>query len=198
VTRLRAGAARPPTLEGARVRLRALGPADVPALLALFGDAEVVRYMSVPLLADEADAAAFLEDIAQGFADRTDFQWGIARREDDRVVGSFTIADVDPVHAVAAVGYAVARAHWGRGYAGEALPLGLRFAFETLGLRRLDADADPRNVASLRALERCGFVREGYQRARYCQLGEVQDAVLFGLLREDWAAADAADAPTRG
>ena len=60
------------------------------------------------------------------------------------------------------------------------------FAFSRLGLRRLEADVDPRNVASLRLLERFGFKREGLLRERYCMNAELQDAVLLALLRREW------------
>ena len=62
------------------------------------------------------------------------------------------------------------------------------FAFDVLGLRRLEADVDPRNTASLRLLERLGFVREGHLRERWILGGEIQDAVFYGLLRREWAA----------
>lgn len=68
----------------------------------------------------------------------------------------------------------------------EALPALVSFAFETLGLHRLEADVDPRNAPSIRALERAGFAREGHQRERYLLNGEAQDALLYGLLRRDW------------
>lgn len=181
-------AGRLPTIEGDRVRLRRLEPRDVADLLALFGDLEVVRWTSVPLLTDERDASALLAGIEQGFAERTLFQWGVARREDDRAIGTFTLAELDARHGTATVGYAFGRSSWGLGYLRETLPLGLRFAFETLGLRRIGADSDPRNAASMRALEREGFRREGYRRGAYRQYGEVQDAVLYGLLREEWVA----------
>ncbi len=61
-----------------------------------------------------------------------------------------------------------------------------RFAFEVLDLHRLEADVDPRNARSIRALERAGFTREGHQRERYWQYGDWQDALLYGLLRRDW------------
>ena len=68
----------------------------------------------------------------------------------------------------------------------EAVELLLGFAFERLGLHRLEADADPQNVGSLRVLERQGFRREGYLRERWHTLGQVQDAVFLGLLRREW------------
>jgi RimJ/RimL family protein N-acetyltransferase len=45
---------------------------------------------------------------------------------------------------------------------------------------------DPRNEASWRALERLGFRREGYLRERWIVGGEVQDALIYGLIRSEW------------
>jgi RimJ/RimL family protein N-acetyltransferase len=61
-------------------------------------------------------------------------------------------------------------------------------AFGTLGLRRLEADVDPRNERSLHALEALGFRREGLLRERWLVEGEIQDSVLLGLLRSEWQA----------
>ncbi len=185
-TRMLPDADRLPTLETARLNLRWLTPDDAPALFAVFGDPEVCRYWSRPPLAHVDDARALQAEIAASFAARSLFQWGIAERDTGALVGTCTLASLSTAHARAEVGFALARARWGRGYVAEALPAMVRFAFATLGLHRLEADADPRNAASIRALERVGFVREGHQRERYWMSDEWQDAVLFGLLRRDW------------
>ncbi len=176
-----------PTIPTERLLIRALGPADVPALYAIFGDPAVCRYWSWPALPDLAAAAALEAEIARCFRERSLFQWGLAERATGVVVGTCTLAALSAEHRRAEVGFALARAVWGRGYVAEALPALVRFAFEGLGLHRLEADADPRNAGSIRALERVGFVREGYQRERYLLQGEAQDAVLFGLLQREWA-----------
>lgn len=62
----------------------------------------------------------------------------------------------------------------------------LSYAFDELALRRIEADADPRNAQSLHLLERLGFQREGYARERWHVGGEVCDSVLLGLLRREW------------
>jgi [ribosomal protein S5]-alanine N-acetyltransferase len=175
-----------PTLPTQRLALRWLTPADVPALYEVFSDLEVTRYWSSPPFADIAAAEALLAEIHEAFARRTLFQWGIARRSDDLVVGTCTLAGLVPAHRRAEVGFALGRRHWGQGYMAEALPALVEFAFGQLGLYRLEADADPRNRASIRALERLGFKQEGYLRGRYHLHGEIQDAILFGLLRPDW------------
>jgi RimJ/RimL family protein N-acetyltransferase len=68
----------------------------------------------------------------------------------------------------------------------EALDATLGFAFDTLDMRRIEADVDPRNIASVRALERLGFQREGFLRERWQVDGEIQDALFYGLLRGQW------------
>jgi RimJ/RimL family protein N-acetyltransferase len=160
---------------------------DVRALFEVFGDPEVCRYWSRPTLRALAEARALLEEIADGCKGRTLFQWGIAVRESDRVVGTCTLTSFSVEHRRAEIGFAIGRRDWGRGYASEALPALLDHAFGALDLRRLEADVDPRNAGSIRVLERLGFQREGLQRQRYLMNGEVQDALMYGLLKEGQA-----------
>jgi [ribosomal protein S5]-alanine N-acetyltransferase len=185
-----------PTLDAGRVRLRWLTDADVSALFAIFGDPEVTRYWGFSTLADLAAASALLADIHSQFRAGTLFQWGV--ESDNRLVGTCTLAAVDPVNRRAELGFALGRVHQGRGHMAAALPTILRFAFGQLELHRVYADTDPRNARSARALERLGFHREGLLRQHYLVAGEPQDAVVYGLLRSEWAARDAsgADADT--
>jgi RimJ/RimL family protein N-acetyltransferase len=175
-----------PSLRGTRVALRGLEKRDAPSLFEIFGDSDVMRYWSSPPLATPADADILLREIQECLRSRTLFQWGIARIEDDRVIGTCTLFRLDSAHRRAEIGFALARECWGRGFATEAVGTLIRFAFVDLDLHRLEADADPRNERSLRLLERLGFRREGYFRERYHLGGEVQDAVMLGLLRTEW------------
>jgi [ribosomal protein S5]-alanine N-acetyltransferase len=175
-----------PTVHTERLALRWLTPADTPALYEIFSDPDVTRYWSCPPLADRAAADALLAEIHELFARRSLFQWGIARRSDNLVVGTCTLAALTHAHRRAEIGFALGRRHWGQGYIAEALPRLVDFAFRELGLHRLEADVDPRNHPSIRALERLGFQREGYLRERYHVNGEVQDAIMCGLLDRDW------------
>ena len=60
------------------------------------------------------------------------------------------------------------------------------FAFDDLGLHRLEADTDPGNTGSLRLLEKLGFRQEGLFRDRWFVYEEWQDSVMLGLLKPDW------------
>jgi RimJ/RimL family protein N-acetyltransferase len=177
-----------PTLDTPRLRLRWLTPEDGAALYDVFSDPEVARYLSRPPWTDPAGAAKLVEDVHESFERRELFQWGVARREDDRVIGTCTLAHVSVPHFRAEIGYALARESWGRGLGREAIDRVIAFAFDELRLHRIEADVDPRNERSIRLLEGAGFVREGHLRERWHVGGEICDGLFFGLLRREWEA----------
>jgi [ribosomal protein S5]-alanine N-acetyltransferase len=173
-----------PTLQGARVRLRWLRDEDLGALHTVFANPEVARYLAVPRHQGLADTERYLASIREGFRTSSLFQWGI--EQDGRVIGTCTLSGLDWENRRAEIGFALAREAWGLGLMPDALGVLLDHAFGKLGLHRIEADVDPRNGASLRLLEKLGFVREGYLRERYLKDGEIQDTVFFGLLRRDY------------
>jgi ribosomal-protein-alanine N-acetyltransferase len=181
-----------PTLAGERVELRSLRESDVADLFEIYSDREVMRYWTSPPHERREQTEQLLSEIHHGFRIRRLFEWGIARRSDNRLIGTVTLFRVDTQHRRAEIGYALARSAWGMGYVTEALSVLIRFAFEEMGLHRLEADADPRNERSLKALARQGFRREGTQLERYWLAGEIQDAALLGLLRDHWPPRNAA------
>lgn len=176
--------ARLPTLDGDRLQLRWLTAGDLPVLESIFSDREVVRYMATEPLDTRATAEQYLQSIREGFLEGSLYQWGIERA--GQIVGTCTLAAIDRDNRCAEIGFALGRRHWGQGLILRALPALIDFAFSTLRLHRLGADADPRNRASIRVLEKLGFRREGLRRECYFHLGEIQDAMLFGLLQRDW------------
>ncbi|MFC6634200.1 GNAT family N-acetyltransferase [Microbulbifer taiwanensis] len=168
--------------------LRWLTTVDLPALMAIFADVRVVRYMATEPLDTEAAASQYLLSIHEGFLAGSLYQWGIEL--DGEIIGTCTLAAVDRHNRRADIGFALGRKYWGRGLILRALPAVIEFAFRRLRLHRIGADADPRNAASIRVLEKLGFRREGLLRECYFHLGEIQDALLFGLLERDWDASE--------
>ncbi len=174
-----------PLLRGERVQLRAYRDDDADALYAIHSDATVMRYWSYPPWTDRAQAEAYLQHDRDYVGDGI-LAWAMARREDDVLIGTTTLFGIDRAQGRANIGYALSGEHWGKGLAQEALRLALTHAFDVLQLRRIEADADPRNAASCRLLERLGFVREGFLRERWLVASELQDTALYGLLRKDF------------
>ena len=175
-----------PTIDASRVTLRWISEGDVDAFYAIYSNPEVMRYWSTPPLANREAAVNLINKIQEDWQRRVILKWGIARRTDDQLIGSVTLFNLDFNHRRAEIGYALGRAHWGKGYMNEALMALLKYAFEVLDLHRIEADVDPRNAASIKTLERLGFQREGYLRERWQTYGEIQDAFFYGLLRQEW------------
>lgn len=174
-----------PTLEAQRVRLRWLTEADVPALYELFSHPDVTRYWSWPAYTDIRQAEALLAEIHDDYRQRRLFQWGVADRETDRVIGTVTLWKVDEDNQRAEIGFALARDRWGQGVMLETLRLFLAWCFDELGFRRIEADVDPGNAGSLRLLEGLGFNREGFLRERWSTADGIQDSVFLGLLARE-------------
>ena len=176
------------TLRTARLDLRPLAPGDAEALFALKSDAVVQRYGSHTPWTDLQQAIDYIERDRRGMSDGQHVQFAVVRREDDAVLGTCTLYQLDAQCRRADVGYALLPSAWGRGYANEAVTTLLDWGFETLALNRVEADIDPRNAASARALERLGFTREGHLRERWIVGGEVSDSLIYGLLAREWKA----------
>ena len=177
-----------PTLDAARVRLRWLTADDVDALFAIFSDERMMRYWSSTAMTERREAEELLARIHRQFAEQSGFQWGVERKSDGELLGTCTLFNIHRANMRAEVGYCLRSPHWRQGYMGEALAALIDHAFGVLRLRRLEADVDPENAASLGILERMGFRREGLLRERWNVGGGIQDSVVLGLLAREWRA----------
>lgn len=175
-----------PIIEAERVRLRDIEEADVEQLYSIFSDPKVMRYWSTPPLQSVAEALALLKEIQLSNQRQSMLKWGVALKAGDVLIGTATLFNLVQDQGRGEIGYAQAQAYWGHGYIHEALQALLTHAFEQMQLRRIEADVDPRNTASMRTLERLGFQREGFLRERWCVAGEIQDAFFYGLLKREW------------
>ena len=175
-----------PSLDTERLVCRPVEPRDAGALFAIYANPEAMRYWSRPPMTDVAEARAMIDRWHGYFANREALTWGITLRGGEHVIGTQTLFHFHEQSRRCEIGYILAREHWGHGYMREALTALIGYAFRTLDLHRIEADADPRNAASVRVLEHLGFIREGLLRERWHVGGEVSDSLLLGLLRGDW------------
>lgn len=176
----------PAPLRTQRLVLRQLSQEDLDALFAIFSNVEVMRYWSTPPFTQRAQVETKVRQFVEGYEKGTSLSLGIERLEDHALIGNCTLFDFHEASRRAQLGYCLGRPYWGQGYMHEALVALVNHAFEVFGLNRLEADIDPRNLASARALERLGFEREGFLRERWIVDGEVSDTVLYGLLQREW------------
>jgi RimJ/RimL family protein N-acetyltransferase len=177
-----------------RLALRLVREEDLPSLLEMNADDCVTRYLPYESWRGMEDAREWLGRAVARLAAGEAWQFVIVQRASGDVIGSCLLFHFDLPNGRAELGYLLGREHWGAGYMAEAAAALIEFAFGTVGLRRLEAEIDPRNEASARLLERVGFVKEGHLRQRWDSKGEISDSGLYGLLRSDWAASSGAGA----
>lgn len=104
----------------------------------------------------------------------------------DCAVGLIQVRALDGGFRVAEWGFALAPEFWGTGLFMNSAHLALEFAFDVLGVHRLEARAAVRNGRGNAALRKLGAVQEGVLRQAFYRTGEYMDQVLWSLLADDW------------
>ena len=178
-----------PTLHTPGLRLRPFNDGDADALFALQSNAHVLRYWDSPPWSDPERAQRFIAACRQLAEDGTGARLVIDRASDGAFIGWCSVTQWNPDYRSAALTYCLEEAAWGHGYATEASRALLQWAFDALDLNRVQAEADTRNVASARVLEKLGFVLEGTLREDCVVNGDVSDSWVYGLLRREWQVA---------
>ena len=166
--------ARPPLLTE-RLELRRFAGRDLGPLLTIFGDPHVMRFVGAERRPLTGDGVRSLMRAADGHWSRHGFGLlAVVERESGKVVGEAGLQVLEAGPDVE-VGYTLAHAHWGRGYATEAAQAVLRWAFAGLRLERVVAVADPANGASLAVLDKLGMRRLG---VRHCYGAQMAESAL--------------------
>lgn len=155
--------------------------ADGPALHAIFGDEESCRYLTRPAAASVADTIAMM---TEWMGDGDDINWALADRLDGPAIGRVAVYPRGQNNVWDAACMIVPAAR-GRNLSVRALALALEEAFERLGARRITADIDPDNAASIRVFEKLGFQLEARLRGEWEMHIGVRDSLIYGLLRDD-------------
>ncbi|MDR6549212.1 GNAT family protein [Paenibacillus qinlingensis] len=115
------------------------------------------------------------------------YAFGIFLKETQQLIGDIALFEVQRgPHQKCILGYSMDQAHNGKGYMTEAIQLILKYAFEEVGLQRVEAGVMPRNVGSIRVLEKAGFQQEGLNRKLLEINGKREDHLLFAMLAEDF------------
>lgn len=184
-----------PVLEGPDVTLREVELADAPALLTLLSAGEVVRFTSPP----PATIKEFERFIRRAQQERRAGRYvcyAVVPREVGAAIGLVQIRPVDESFASSEWSFVIGRPFWGSGLFLSAAGLVLDFAFDVLGVHRLEARAAVRNGRGNGALRKLGAVCEGVLRSSLYRNGEYLDEHLWSILDRDWRGRGPAAAPT--
>lgn len=174
-------------IETPRLILRPLTEDDFIPLCVLFADPEVMQYIGDGKPRSPQSTATYLQWVIE-HQQRYGFSlWAVIRKADDRWIGQCGLWHVEHTEEIE-LGYKLMQDCWGQGYATEAGWATLRYGFETLGLMRICAIAQPANRASQRVMEKVGM--------HYEKTGEFdgQSCFYYAVNRDQWNAFSKASA----
>lgn len=173
-----------PTLTTERCVLRAFRESDVPALAALHGDPDVVRFLGVTgepdaKLSNAWDYVAMHLGhwVLKGYG-----KWALAERDSDKLIGRVGFWDSPHDWPGLELGWTIAREIWGKGYATEAARSALRWGFENIAQDEIISLIHEGNARSIRVAERLGekLLRKGTP--------QNEKHLIYGISREEWRA----------
>jgi RimJ/RimL family protein N-acetyltransferase len=174
-----------PILAGSQVTLRELELRDAPSLFALLTVAEVARFISPPPTTVEG----FERFVAWAQQERERGEYvcfAVVPHGMQTAVGLFQIRQLEPRFVTAEWGFALGSAFWGTGMFLDCAELALDFAFESLGVTRLEARAAVTNGRGNGALRKIGAVEEAVLRQSFLCQGNYIDQVLWSIVDSDW------------
>jgi ribosomal-protein-alanine N-acetyltransferase len=174
-----------PTVETPRVLLRKMALTDAPDVFAYASDPEVTRYLPWDTHTSIAETMAHARRTLEQYVAGAGGSWVIEHKRDRKVIGSVEYR-LSLEHRKGELGYVLCRAYWGQGIMTDVLRTLIAFGFEQMGLNRVEATCDERNIGSWRAMEKAGMRLEGVQRQNLVLKGELRSTRLYAALRAEW------------
>ena len=170
--------------ETERLLLRPAQAGDLDVLVARRSDPQVAAYQSwdTPYPRDRAEQLLRAATAMPGPADDEWFMITVVAQGE--IIGDLAVL-MSWGMRTAEIGFTLAPAAWGKGYATEAVDGLLDYLLEDVGVTRVAGTLHPDNVASAQVLERTGFLYEGRTRSSYWVGDEVYDDLIYGMTAED-------------
>lgn len=172
-----------PVLETPRLILRALRPSDFDDLYEYASDPLIDEFVPWEHYKNVEEARENLKDFLDEYEKDGIGAWGIEHGADKKLIGIINTS-IPRVNRRVEVGYTIARAYWGKGYATEALKAVIQFGFDKMELARIEAVILPENVASARVLEKAGMQFEGLLRNYQVWRGQPADLKMYSIVKK--------------
>jgi RimJ/RimL family protein N-acetyltransferase len=172
------------------IRLRAIEPTDAETFYRWNLDSERARNLDfVWPPSSLASVQAWAEEASKRKMDGDSFHW-LIETTDQTPVGTISTHDCNPHCGTLSYGVDIEKTQRGKGYAGEAIWLVLRYYFEELRYQKVTVQVHANNAASMRLHEKLGFHREGVIRRAMFEFGQYTDVIFYGLTVEEFYTID--------
>jgi ribosomal-protein-alanine N-acetyltransferase len=172
-------------LETERLLLRQITFDDAEDIHVIRSNEAVMEFINRPLPKSIDDTKELVQRVYKSFETSDGILWGITLKGDPTVVGTMAFWRIEKEHHRAEIGYLLRPDFQGKGIMQEALTVALKYAFDTMKLHSIEANVNPQNAASIKLLERNGFVREGYFKENFFANGKFFDTATYSLVTSE-------------
>ena len=171
-----------PVLYSERLCLRQLELDDVEEILVLRSDERILKYLIIPVCKNLDEARQFIEKINNAIKQNESLYWSISFKNDKKLIGTICIWNISEEDSRAEIGYALHPDHQQKGIMSEAMDAVLDYAFTIMQLHSIEANVAPLNSASIKLLEKKGFVKEAHFKENIFFNGRFLDTAIYSLL----------------
>lgn len=175
-----------PTLESERLRFRAFTLSDAEHIQYIRNHDDVMLYMDSNRHVTLEDSEKFIANNLESYQRKAGLFWVIEEKESKDFIGDFSYWNIDKKNARGEIGYTLKPEFWGKGFMKETMITLLGFGFKELHLHSIEANINPKNDNSRKALVKMGFQKEAYFRENYFYNGEFLDSEIYSLLAKDF------------
>ena len=156
--------------------MRNLMPADEQEIFALRSSDEINKYLDRPKANTLDEARNFITKIINGIAKNESIFWVVTPKDESKLLGTICLWKISKDEAKAEIGYELLPENHGKGIMQEVIPRVLQFGFEEIKLEMIEAELSPRNLKSVRLLEKNNFTLAAVNE-------ENPDSVVYALKR---------------
>lgn len=175
-----------PRIETKRLIMRELKDSDIDFVFRHFSNEDVCQYLLDEEPFTKIEEAQKLIDMYRDSATKTWNRWGMELKTTGELIGTVGFHQMDKTNKIIEIGYDLAKAHWRKGYASEALNEALNVVFNHMGFNRVQAFIYVENVGSYSLLESMNFKREGVIRDKHLFKGQYYDHFCYSLLTKEF------------
>lgn len=146
---------------------------------------EVTRYITWETHSSISVTNDYLRGLIESYKDSKTFNWAIELKSNHKVIGQIGASNLDENASKIRVGYCIGEKWWNCGIVTEALLEVIKFLFEEVGVNRIEAYHNAKNLASGKVMQKCGMRLEGILRQSYKYKDGISDECIYGILRDD-------------
>ena len=169
-------------LETKRLILRKLTLNDVEDIHGYMSKPEVTHYLTLERHQSPTDTLLFVKQMIDLYDAKGIKLWGIECKQNQKLIGTISLTPWQK-RPIAGIGYLISPQYWNKGIATEAVKEIIKFAFEELGLQRIQAQCISQNIASAAVLEKVGMYYEGIQKNKIKLNGKSYDIKSYFIIK---------------